>query len=921
MKHQTTSLSTLKPTNFNVSTQNSNVMEMGMDVENGNQNSAFFLLSSTLYKEPYRAIIRELVSNAIDASKAANETKPVILHIPSSISANDNFYVQDFGIGMTLEHVINIYGNYFSSSKQNDSNSIGGFGLGGKTPFIYVKDKTDGFKLETTSPEDGVRRTFVFKMQTNQYGGLQPVYSYLENLDEVDSPTKGTKISFKLDNMTDIVHFSESIQDIIFSSYPIAYKGVFERSSSNGNATEASNSIFKKILQRFNIKTKYEQIVEKLKNNELIKLDNDFSYINLPIHPINTHKNKTIISLILGNVFYQYPIDFSDTHVTLLEKLKDIHQVINKIDKNHVYNAASPIFKSDNNGKITFSLSREAIQDNQYNNDIIQNLVTDYLNKEIQIAQDLLKQVINNNISNIQISMSKNRSLRSNVKLYFQINNLIKLHKQKCINLSKTNLSLLKSLMQSSFIDVEKLSKIFLFKIDCYGMQQSYVSLLYNLLNPKLDMDFFILDNAEQLFNHVQYGADFIGQFIYGYQNNHFNSHKYYILTKEQFDLLKTEDYFAKQPIDFNGKVKQILKQIEHKKEVDQIKYDKKAKQNEKLLKDLKDNKIKKIIYNENEIYIPNGIQTIDFERELYSSLSNPSSIMFPKKLGLNINIKPILLPEKLKFSFDFLTIDNPNYIKNTKFLLNINPYMFNSMYIHDVNRSVYIRHGILNKLSKNNIRSKYDIRGIKKMLKSVSRAIPFEFVKNMDLDLQKVDLLDYLHNEITERFTYVQETILNMDLNQYIKNNIKNYMVVKLLNKNIDSNPIVSTLQQLYQPFINLIHPYESKSISNMMDNKLTGFIDKLIQSYFKDNDVWDNYTICDELKHFFNVLNEYHVFFGHPDINFYSFDDFMKISNDKIARKISEIYSVNKYKGVHFPYSKQFYQDYVKDIVGKLI
>ena len=337
MKNHATSSTAPKPTNFNVSAQNSNVMEMGMDVENGNQISAFFLLSSTLYKEPYRAIIRELVSNAIDASKAANEAKPVILHIPSSI--NDDFYVQDFGIGMTLEHVINIYGNYFSSSKQNDSNSIGGFGLGGKTPFIYVKDKADGFKLETTSPEDGVRRTFVFKMQTNQYGGLQPVYSYLENLDEVNSPTKGTKISFKLDNMTDIVRFSESIQDIIFSSYPIEYKGVFE--CSNSNATETLNSIFKKILQRFNIKTKYEQIVEKLKNNELIKLDNDFSYINLPIHQINTNKNKTIVSLILGNVFYQYPIDFSDTtsFVTLLEKLKNIHQVISKIDKNHAYNA------------------------------------------------------------------------------------------------------------------------------------------------------------------------------------------------------------------------------------------------------------------------------------------------------------------------------------------------------------------------------------------------------------------------------------------------------------------------------------------------------------------------------------------------------------------------------------------------------
>ena len=164
-------VSTTKPTQFNIPAKNSNVMEMGMDVNNGNQISAFFLLSSTLYKDPYRAIVRELVSNAIDASKAVStantskvkEAKPIILNIPKTIDSDD-FYVQDFGIGMTLEQVINVYGNYFASNKQNDSNSIGGFGLGGKTPFIYVKDNPNGFKLETTSPEDNVRRIFVFKM-------------------------------------------------------------------------------------------------------------------------------------------------------------------------------------------------------------------------------------------------------------------------------------------------------------------------------------------------------------------------------------------------------------------------------------------------------------------------------------------------------------------------------------------------------------------------------------------------------------------------------------------------------------------------------------------------------------------------------------------------------------------------------------
>ena len=913
MKTNPIAKTVMKPTNFNISSNNSNVMEMGMDVENGNQISAFFLLSSTLYKEPYRAIIRELVSNAIDASKATNEAKPFILHIPSSI--NDDFYVQDFGIGMTLEHVINIYGNYFSSSKQNDSNSIGGFGLGGKTPFIYVKDKADGFKLETTSPEDGVRRTFVFKMQTNQYGGLQPVYSYLENLDEVDSPIKGTKISFKLDNMADIVYFSESIQDIIFSSYPIVYKGVFEHSDGNGNVKETLNSIFKKILQRFNIKTKYEQIVEKLKNNELIKLDNDFSYINLPIHQINTNKNKTIVSLILGNVFYQYPINFSDTtsFTTLLEKLKDIHQVISKIDKNHVYNAALPIFKSDNNGKITFSLSRESIQDNQYNHDIIHHLITDYLNKEIQIAQDLLKQVVNNDISYVQANLSKNRSFRSNVKLYLQINNLLELNKQKDIKLSKENKLLLTSSIQL-LADVEKLSKVFLLKIELHGLQQSYVSLLSDMFNPKLDMNFLILDHAEKLLSNIQYGYDFINKFIFNVQTSYCNSFKCYILTKEQFDLLKSEYYFSKQPVDLNQKAKQFLKQIDHKEELAQIECDKKSKQNEKLLKD---NKIKKIVYNKNEIYIPTGIHTLDFMKELKSSLTNnPSSTMFPKKLGLNIDVKPIQLPKKLKFSFDFLVIDHPIFMKNTQFLLNINSHIFNNIYTYDAKRAAYMKNYIFNEFQE------YDITGIKQLLKSVSRVIPFEFVENMDLDLQKVDLLDYLHNEINERLDYVKESILNMDLNQYIKNHIKDYMLSALLYGTDKSNPIISKLEQLYHPFIRLIHPYESKSISNMVDSKLNGLIDKLIQSYFKDNGVLDNYTICEELKYFFNVLNGFNLFFDHPLLKkFYKFDDFMKEANGKIARKISEIYPMKKHKDVHFHYSKQFYQDYVEDIIKHIM
>ena len=76
MKHSPITL--LTPTDFHISTSNNNVMDMGMDIHNSSELSVFFLLSSTLYKEPYRAIVRELVSNAIDASKQIGTNEPVV---------------------------------------------------------------------------------------------------------------------------------------------------------------------------------------------------------------------------------------------------------------------------------------------------------------------------------------------------------------------------------------------------------------------------------------------------------------------------------------------------------------------------------------------------------------------------------------------------------------------------------------------------------------------------------------------------------------------------------------------------------------------------------------------------------------------------------------------------------------------------
>ena len=73
------------------------------DMTINNSSKAFMLLSDSLYTDPLNSIMRELVSNAVDASlihsKLPKEQQPPIInHLPENIY--DDFFIQDFGVGM-----------------------------------------------------------------------------------------------------------------------------------------------------------------------------------------------------------------------------------------------------------------------------------------------------------------------------------------------------------------------------------------------------------------------------------------------------------------------------------------------------------------------------------------------------------------------------------------------------------------------------------------------------------------------------------------------------------------------------------------------------------------------------------------------------------------------------------------------------
>lgn len=275
----------------NVVTQNQQKMSIK------NSSKVYSAISDYIYKNKIGSIIRELVSNAVDASN--KDSKAVEIFIPDEKDVTNGlpFYVQDFGDGMSYETITECYMTFFESTKENDKNVIGGFGIGGKTPFIYTKE----FTIETTSPDDGIRRTFVAKKAV---GDNEPTYEHLVHLDIVDSDIKGTKISFFIEKISDITSFVNETkkQTLFFKKADVKVKW--------GSSAEA-----KTITDFTSFST---DIIDDSFYNDVVfvrpKLGSALSGSNFnsikSISRSNASKNNSInIGILLADVFYPYSID------------------------------------------------------------------------------------------------------------------------------------------------------------------------------------------------------------------------------------------------------------------------------------------------------------------------------------------------------------------------------------------------------------------------------------------------------------------------------------------------------------------------------------------------------------------------------------------------------------------------------------
>lgn len=178
----------------------SNVGEIG-EFRIRNSAKAFNILSSGLYANKVRAIIRELSCNAVDSHIAAGKTDtPFDIHLPNQLEPW--FSVRDYGTGLTHDQVTQIYTTYFESTKTNSNEFIGALGLGSKSPFSY----TDNFTV--TAIRDGVKGIY------SAFINAEGVPSIALMMTEETTEPAGVEVKFSVNDRWDYSKFADEARSV-----------------------------------------------------------------------------------------------------------------------------------------------------------------------------------------------------------------------------------------------------------------------------------------------------------------------------------------------------------------------------------------------------------------------------------------------------------------------------------------------------------------------------------------------------------------------------------------------------------------------------------------------------------------------------------------------------------------------------------
>ena len=194
---------------------------------------SFRILSSGLYSDKISAVLREVGCNAMDSHIAAGiPDRPIEIKLPTRLSSE--FYIKDYGLGLSHDEIISLYTTYFSSNKGNSNDLTGAFGLGSKSPFSY----TDSFSV--TTAQNGKQRTYSAYIGK----GGSPVIALLSEQPASETWPHGVMVSFPV-KPADISEFENKAQAVYqwFSVKPV-YPGSSESRYTDPEITSKGSNFF-----------------------------------------------------------------------------------------------------------------------------------------------------------------------------------------------------------------------------------------------------------------------------------------------------------------------------------------------------------------------------------------------------------------------------------------------------------------------------------------------------------------------------------------------------------------------------------------------------------------------------------------------------------------------------------------------------